>query len=51
VPIAFLVPGRAPARIARPVNTVDIAPTFAALLGIAPTEVLDGVVLPEVVRR
>jgi arylsulfatase A-like enzyme len=51
VPIVFLVPGRSAARVARPVNTVDIAPTFAALLGITPPEALDGVVLTEVVRR
>ena len=48
VPIAFLVPGAAPQRVARPVSTVDIAPTLAALLGVKPTEPLDGVVLPEV---
>lgn len=48
VPIVFLVPGHSAARIDRPVNTVDIAPTFAALLGIRPTETLDGVPLPEV---
>jgi arylsulfatase A-like enzyme len=49
VPIAFLGPGIRPARIARPVRTVDIAPTLAALLGVPPTEPLDGRVLPEVV--
>lgn len=48
VPIVFLVPGAAPQHPARPANTVDIAPTLAALLGIQPTEPLDGVVLPEV---
>lgn len=49
VPIIFRVPGVAPARIQRPVGVVDIGPTHAALLGIAPTEPLDGVVLPEIV--
>lgn len=34
--------------VARPVRTVDIAPTLARLLGIRPTEPLDGVDLPEV---
>ena len=51
VPVVFLVPGAAPQHPARPVNTVDIAPTLAALLGIKPTEPLDGVVLPEVLAH
>lgn len=51
VPIAFLGPGLRPARVQRPVRTVDIAPTLAALLGIRPTEPLDGQILPEVVGR
>ena len=48
VPVAFLgaaIPAR---HIARPVRTVDIAPTLAQLLMVRPTEPLDGVVLPEV---
>jgi len=51
VPVVFLVPGATPQHPTRPVNTVDIAPTLAALLGIKPTEPLDGVVLPEVLAR
>lgn len=51
VPIVFLVPGVGPLHPMRAVNTVDIAPTLAALLGIRPTEPVDGVVLPEVVSR
>lgn len=49
VPIAVLAPGLAPRRVTRPVRTVDIGPTLAALLGIAPTEPVDGRVLGEVV--
>lgn len=51
VPIAFLVPGLPPARVQRVARTVDIAPTLAALLGVRPTERLDGNVMWEVVRR
>jgi len=50
VPIVFMGPGIAPGRIARPVRTVDIAPTLAAYLGLRPSEPLDGAVLREVVR-
>ncbi|MGH7534435.1 MAG: alkaline phosphatase family protein, partial [Gemmatimonadales bacterium] len=49
VPIAFLGAGIRPARLDRPVRTVDIPPTLAALIGVRPTEALDGVVLPEIV--
>jgi arylsulfatase A-like enzyme len=48
VPIVFLGPGIRPQRIRRPVRTVDIGPTLAALLGVTPTEPLDGRVLPEI---
>lgn len=51
VPIIFYGPGIAAARSAREARTIDIGPTFAALLGIAPTEKVDGVVLPEVVPK
>ena len=50
VPIAFMGKGIRPARITRPVRTVDIAPTLASLLGITPTEQLDGQVLAEVTK-
>lgn len=50
VPVLFRVPGVAPARVERPVGVVDIGPTHARLLGISPTEPLDGRPLPEVVR-
>ena len=48
VPIAFLGTGIRAQRVARPVRTVDIAPTLARLLMVRPTEPLDGVTLPEV---
>jgi predicted AlkP superfamily pyrophosphatase or phosphodiesterase len=50
VPIAFMGPGIAPARYTRLVRTVDIAPTLAALLGLKPTEPLDGVPIAEILR-
>ncbi len=50
VPIAFMGKGIRPARITRPVRTVDIAPTLASMLGITPTERLDGQVLAEVTK-
>jgi len=51
VPIAFYGASIAAQRIARSVSTVDIAPTLAALLGVPPTEPLDGHVLPEVLSH
>ncbi|HEY4100746.1 MAG TPA: alkaline phosphatase family protein [Gemmatimonadales bacterium] len=51
VPMLFRVPGERAARIDRVVRTVDIAPTLASLLGIAPLEQVEGVALAEVVRR
>ncbi|HTY06999.1 MAG TPA: alkaline phosphatase family protein [Gemmatimonadales bacterium] len=50
VPIAFFGSGVPVKRVDRPARTVDIGPTLAALLGVKPTEALDGVVLQEVVR-
>jgi Type I phosphodiesterase / nucleotide pyrophosphatase len=49
IPIAFWGPGIRPGRYGRPVNSVDIGPTLAALVGVTPTEPVDGVVLREVV--
>lgn len=51
IPIAFMGPGIAPARYDRLVRSVDIAPTLAKLLGISPSEVLDGVPIEEVLSR
>lgn len=48
VPIAFMGPGFARGkRVVRTVRTVDIAPTLARRLGIAPTERVDGTVLTD----
>ena len=49
MPIAFWGPGIRAQRLARRVSTVDIGPTLAAFIGIAPTEPVDGHVLDEVV--
>ncbi len=49
VPIIVMGPGIAPRRVDRVVGVVDIAPTVAALLGISPTEPLDGTPLGEAV--
>ena len=51
VPLLFRVPGLAPRRIERTVRTIDLAPTLAALLGIRPTERVEGVPLPELFGR
>lgn len=50
IPIVFWGNGLAPRSVARPVRSVDIAPTLAPLLGVRPTERVDGVALPEVRR-
>lgn len=49
VPVIFVVPGVSPRRVQRVIGVVDIAPTLARLVGVRPTEPLDGRVLPEVV--
>lgn len=51
VPVAFWGAGIPAARPARPVRTVDIAPTLAALLGIRPTEPVEGAPIREVAGR
>jgi len=50
VPILFSGAGIRAASHSRPIDTVDIAPTLAAYLGLTPSERLDGRVLPEVVK-
>lgn len=49
VPIAFAGPGIRHAVVHRAVQTVDIAPTLATLLGVKPDMPIDGVPLPEIV--
>lgn len=51
VPLLFKVPGVASRRVERVVRTIDLAPTLAALLGIRPTEPIEGVPLPELFGR
>ncbi len=49
VPIAFYGAGIAARRVERRVSTVDIGPTLAALIGVAPTGPVDGAPLSEVI--
>jgi arylsulfatase A-like enzyme len=48
VPILFRIPGTSGIRVERAVRTIDIAPTLAAVLGVKPTQAVEGRVLPEV---
>jgi predicted AlkP superfamily pyrophosphatase or phosphodiesterase len=50
IPIVFMGPMFKPGRYARPVRSVDIAPTLAAVTGVLPIEPIDGRVLQEAVR-
>ena len=50
VPLIFYGAGVRPGRIGEFVRTVDIAPTLAALAGVAPGERLDGIVLRRALR-
>ena len=51
IPILFMGPMVKPGRYTNPVYSVDIAPTLAEMLGISPTEKVDGRILTEVLRR
>jgi predicted AlkP superfamily pyrophosphatase or phosphodiesterase len=48
IPVLFVGPGIRPRTYERVVRSVDVAPTLAALLGLRPTEPLDGRPIPEV---
>ena len=51
VPISFMGSNVVAGRYERLVRTVDIAPTLALLIGVTPTEPLDGAALRDVVAR
>ena len=51
VPIIFYGPWATPGRYTEFARTVDIAPTLAAMIGVTPSEKLDGVVLTRAVKR
>lgn len=51
IPVLLMGAGVAPGRYTKPVFSVDVAPTLAELLGIAPIEKVDGRVLTEALRR
>jgi arylsulfatase A-like enzyme len=51
VPISFIGASIPAGRHERLVRTVDIAPTLASLIGVKPTERLDGSAIAEVVGR
>ena len=48
VPIAFMGPSIQARTYAREIDSVDIGPTLAAILGVRPGERVDGKVLPEI---
>jgi predicted AlkP superfamily pyrophosphatase or phosphodiesterase len=50
VPVLFYGPGIAAERLAQRALVADIAPTLAALIGVVPTERLDGQVRREIVK-
>ena len=50
VPVVFWGAGVVPGQYAESVRVVDVAPTLAAILGVRPTERLDGRTLSKVMR-
>lgn len=51
VPIIFYGPWAKPGRYTEFARTVDMAPTLAAMIGVTPTQKLDGLVLVRAVQR
>jgi predicted AlkP superfamily pyrophosphatase or phosphodiesterase len=51
IPVLFMGPMVKPGRYTSPIYSIDVAPTLAAMLGIEPTERVDGRVLTDVLRR
>ena len=51
IPILLMGPLVKPGRYTKPAYSVDVAPTLAEMLGIPPTERVDGRVLTEALRR
>ena len=51
MPIVFLGAGIRPGIYQDRINTVDIAPTIAAIIGVAPLEKLDGAPVEKIVKQ
>jgi predicted AlkP superfamily pyrophosphatase or phosphodiesterase len=51
VPVVFYGPGFAPGRYTAFARVVDMAPTLAAVIGVRPTEPIDGRILTRALRR
>jgi arylsulfatase A-like enzyme len=51
VPVIFYGPWVKPGRYTTFTRVVDMGPTLAAIVGVKPTERLDGVVLVEAVKK
>ncbi len=51
VPLIIVAPGVPPLKSPRIARTIDIGPTLAALIGVRPTESVEGLVLPEIHPR
>jgi arylsulfatase A-like enzyme len=49
VPVIFAGAAVKPGRYTQPIRTVDVAPTLASMIGIEPTEPLDGRVIHAII--